>query len=227
MAAIMAGSNPAISSAKGANHYRIGPGLEITRPQGTGVVDTVIDVTEANHIIMDRDWIHGSPLVEETKAGVMEGGASSIAVINSYLNDFKCLAVNGACTDSQDIAGGDGMWSHPEGVWKAYNNFLEAAGENILHGGQVSGNQTPMDLEYRQNHFYKPPTWRTCTAGKDCYTVKNLFELKNASRVLLENNRMEGSWGGYSQFGFAIMFRHAVLGRTMTTSLCGTAILAT
>lgn len=205
MATIITPDDTPAIEAQGADHYRLGPGLEITRKQRIGTVHTVVDVRGADHIILDRDWIHGSPLVEETKVGVHLGGATSIAVINSYMNDFKCLEYIGTCTDAQDIVGGDGIWSHPEGVWKAYNNFLEAAGENILHGGQPFGNQTPYDLEYRENHFYKPPTWRTCTIAKDCYIVKNLFELKNAARVLLEDNMMEGSWGGYTQSGFAIL----------------------
>ena len=33
---------------------------------------------------------------------------------------------------------------------------------------------------------------------------KNLFELKNAQRVLFEGNILENSWGGFSQRGFAI-----------------------
>jgi hypothetical protein len=35
--------------------------------------------------------------------------------------------------------------------------------------------------------------------------VKNLFELKNGVRVLLDSNVMEYSWGGFSQVGFGIL----------------------
>ena len=35
--------------------------------------------------------------------------------------------------------------------------------------------------------------------------VKNLFELKNAQRVLFDSNIMENTWGGFSQAGFAIL----------------------
>ena len=210
MAAIVSPkSAPAISVPKTgvANYYRLGPGLEVTRAKGTGINYQLITLgINADHVILDRDWIHGSPLVEETTNGVGVGGSNYIAVINSYMNDFKCVAAKGACTDAKTIGGGDDVLPHAEGVWKAYNNFLEASGENILHGGALYGNQTPMDLEYRENHFYKPPTWRTCDRATGCYVVKNLFELKNGSQVLLEGNRMEGSWGGYSQAGFAILF---------------------
>jgi hypothetical protein len=189
----------------GANYYRLGPGLEITRTLGTGIVFDMAVVTGADHIIFDRDWIHGSELFEETTNGVKLGGATNVAVINSYLNDFKCLAFVGACTDAHAISGGDGLQTHAEGTWKAYNNFIEASGENILHGGALKGNEVPMDLDYRENHFYKPLSWHACTPKVSCYVVKNLFELKNASRVLLEGNLMEGSWGGYTQSGFAIL----------------------
>jgi hypothetical protein len=37
------------------------------------------------------------------------------------------------------------------------------------------------------------------------FIAKNLLELKNAQRVLVEGNIMEYSWGGFSQSGFAIL----------------------
>src|SRR5262249_50092214 len=35
--------------------------------------------------------------------------------------------------------------------------------------------------------------------------VKNIFELKNAQRVLFEGNLLENCWGGFSQNGYAIL----------------------
>jgi len=37
------------------------------------------------------------------------------------------------------------------------------------------------------------------------FIVKNLLEIKNAERLLLEGNVMEGSWGGFSQRGWGIV----------------------
>ena len=37
------------------------------------------------------------------------------------------------------------------------------------------------------------------------FIVKNLFELKVGTRVLFESNVLEGSWGGFTQVGFAIV----------------------
>ena len=46
----------------------------------------------------------------------------------------------------------------------------------------------PSDVTIRRNHFHKRPEWR----GK--WSVKNLFELKCARRVLVEGNVFENNW---------------------------------
>jgi hypothetical protein len=194
-----------ISGIAGAAYYRLGPGLEITRTPGTGIVYDMAVMAGMDHIIFDRDWIHGDELFEETNTGVLMTGATNIAVIHSYLNDFKCKALVGTCTDSHAIAGGDGIQTHAEGTWKVYDNFLEASTENIMFGGGMKGNEVPVDIEIRENYLYKPPSWRTCVPKVNCYVVKNLFELKNGSRVLFEGNLLEGSWGGYTQSGWAVL----------------------
>ncbi len=58
----------------------------------------------------------------------------------------------------------------------------------------------PSDIEIRRNHFFKPPSW------KGVWTVKNLFELKSAQRVLIEGNVMENNWVD-GQVGFAILLK--------------------
>jgi hypothetical protein len=55
--------------------------------------------------------------------------------------------------------------------------------------------------------MFKPTTWMPGTPnfiGKS-FIAKNLFEIKNAERLLLEGNIMENSWGGFSQVGFGIV----------------------
>jgi hypothetical protein len=109
--------------------------------------------------------------------------------------------------DSQAIAGGLG--DNQMGPYKIVDNFLEAASENILLGGG-SATTTPADIEIRRNHMFKPQIWMAgqpgFVGGRDgnAFIVKNLFELKNAQRVLFEGNVLENSWGGFSQEGFAI-----------------------
>ena len=105
---------------------------------------------------------------------------------------------------------GGGNGNDPTGTFKIVNNFLEAAGENILFGGSgASVNQT--DIEIRRNHLFKPMIWKQGEPGYtpsptgDPYIVKNNFELKNAQRVLFEANLLENSWGGFTQTGFSIL----------------------
>jgi len=192
----------------GANHYRL-VGLEITRDPGATVYNLVL--TEkggaADHIVFDRVWMHGTDQ-DETNRGIMLTATTYVAVVDSFFSDFKCIAVSGACVDSQAIAGGLG--EKPMGPYKIVNNFLEAAGESIIFGGGHA-TVTPADIEIRHNYLFKPSFWRPDhpqfkgAANGRPFIVKNLFELKNAQRVLFEENVLENAWGGFSQTGFGIL----------------------
>ncbi len=188
----------------GANHYRL-IGLEITA--GGNFHNLVEFLGPADHIIFDRLWMHGTAQGEVTR-GILLGQSRHVAIIDSFFSDFHCVAKTGTCGDSQTIAGGIG--DGPMGPYKIVNNFLEAAGENIMFGGG-RGSATPQDIEVRHNHMFKPSTWMKgqpgYVGGKDGnpFIVKNLFELKNAQRVLLEGNIMENTWGGFTQAGFGIV----------------------
>jgi len=65
----------------------------------------------------------------------------------------------------------------------------------------------PSDIEIRHNHFVKPLSWKADdpTYAGTAWTVKNLFELKNAQRVLVDGNVFEYNWPA-AQNGFAILF---------------------
>jgi hypothetical protein len=192
----------------GANHYRF-MGLEITRASGPVVSALAIAPgrATANHLIFDRVWMHGTAQDETTRA-INLNGMSYVAVVDSFFTDFHCTAITGSCTDAQVLAAGGGNLL--TGPFKVVNDFLEAAGENILFGGGAA-TMTPADIEIRGNHFFKPMTWKPGepgfvggTSGRP-FIVKNLFELKNAQRVLLEGNLLENCWGGFSQNGFAVL----------------------
>jgi hypothetical protein len=193
----------------GANHYRF-IGLEVTRDT-PGFVIYNLFMTEqegtTDHVVYDRLWLHGASQ-DETNRGIALGGSSYVAVVDSYFTDFHCTAVTGACVDSQAIAGGVG--DNPMGPYKIVNNFMEAGAETVLFGGGRA-KFAPTDIEIRRNHMFKPLTWMKgnpqfvgATNGRP-FIVKNLFELKNASRVLLDGNILENSWGGFSQLGFGIL----------------------
>lgn len=198
------GGEPAIKTATGAHHYRF-IGVEI-RPSsdtflyqlvqlGTATETSVDDLP--HHIIFDRCYLHGDP-VKGARRGIALNSRHT-AVIDSYLADFKEVGA-----DSQAIAG----WNGP-GPFKIVNNYLEGAGENVLFGGADPSipDLVPSDIEIRRNHFFKPLSWKI---GHPAYAgtpwdVKNLFELKNARRVLIEGNLFEHNWL-HAQTGFAILF---------------------
>ena len=109
-------------------------------------------------------------------------------MIDSHLSDFKEVGA-----DSQAIAG----WSGP-GPYRIANNYLEGAGENVMFGGADPSikDLVPSDIEIVRNHIAKPLTWKIgdpSYAGT-AWSVKNLLELKNARRVLIEGNLFERNW---------------------------------
>jgi len=193
--------------APGANHYRL-LGLEITRAVGTGIDYQLVSAAgAADHLVLDRVWLHGTTQ-DDTKNGINFGGMTYAALIDSYATDFHCTAVSGACTDAKVIGGGNSQL--PGGPFKITGNFLEASGENILFGGGAA-TTTPADIEIRHNHFFKPLIWLPGQPGfvggasGHPFMVKNLLELKNAQRVLIEGNIFENSWGGFSQAGYLML----------------------
>jgi Putative Ig domain/Bacterial Ig-like domain (group 2) len=200
-------TNGPIQLANVANFYRF-IGLEITRANGVGG-SAVLFRSEgtSNHIIVDRSWVHGQAQ-DETRDGIVLNGASYVAIVDSYLNDFHCISGTGSCTDAHAIAGGNSQTQ--DGPFLIQGNFLEASGEGILFGGGPA-TTTPADIEVIGNHFFKPLQWMEGNSpfvgGPDGhpFIVKNHFELKNAMRVLVEANLMENSWGGFTQAGHGIV----------------------
>lgn len=196
---------PALRTEPGAHHYRL-IGIEIAPATqdaliydlvslGSGEQTSLDDVP--NNISIDRSYIHtfsDTPL----KRGVALNSAST-EITNSYIAGFKVVG-----QDSQAIGG----WNGP-GPFRIINNYLEGAGENVMFGGATPtiSNLVPSDIEIRRNHFAKPRSWRE---GDPSYagtrwSVKNLFELKNAQRVTIDGNLFEYNWAD-AQNGFAILF---------------------
>jgi hypothetical protein len=193
----------------GANHYRL-LGLELTRSTGTRGAPSLISLApggSAEYIVVDRSWLHGTAK-DETDQGFSLDGTNYVAIVDSYFSDFHCTAMTGACTDSHAMSGGLGR--HQDGPYLIQNNFLEASGEAILFGGG-GATVTPTDITISSNHFFKPWQWMKGSPnfqGGDSghpFIVKNHLELKNAIRVLAEDNLMENVWGGFSQPGYAIV----------------------
>jgi hypothetical protein len=197
----------AIRLADGANHYRI-LGLELTRPVGmTGGAKLIMALGVADHIVLDRSWLHGTTQ-DETHAGFALNGTRYVAVVDSYFNDLKCVAITGTCTDAHAVAGG--VSNTQDGPYLIQNNFLEASGESVMFGGGPA-TTTPTDIQIIHNHFFKPWQWMRGQpnfvggVSGNPFIVKNHMELKNAIRVLAEANLMENSWGGFSQTGYGVL----------------------
>jgi len=195
---VSSNSAPAFQTDRGAHHYRL-VGLEITVASDVPLIYNLVafgDESTAvlsqvpSNLILDRVYIHGVP-ANDLRRGVALNSASS-AVIDSYISE-----VHEVGADSQAIAG----WNGP-GPFKIIDNYLEAAGENVIFGGgdPAITNLVPSDIEIRGNHMFKPVSWRTAA-----WTVKNLFELKNAQRVLIDGNIFEHNWPA-AQNGYSILF---------------------
>jgi hypothetical protein len=200
---------PAIATEAAAHHFHF-VGVEITTAHAeTGApIDALVRLEgrggqiasrEApTDIIFDRCYIHGAPN-GDVRRGIALNSART-AIVDSYLADF-----HQAGADSQAIMG----WNGP-GPFKIVNNYLEAAGENLVFGGAdpTIVNNVPSDIEVRGNYFYKPLTWKAgdaSYAGKR-WQVESMLALKNAQRVVIEDNVMEHNWSEGGGDGFAIRF---------------------
>jgi hypothetical protein len=136
--------------------------------------------------------IRGDPTQGQKRGIALNSAATTIRFCD--IRDIKAVG-----QDSQAIAG----WNGP-GPFAIEDNYLEAAGENVLFGGAdpTIRDLVPSDITIRGNHVTKPLAWRERASP---WSVKNLLELKNARRVLIENNVFEYSWLA-SQTGYAILF---------------------
>lgn len=196
-------SGSVIQAAPGAHHFRfveleIAPAAGVALPVLVELGAAAQDLAAVpHHIIIERCYLHG-----DAKRGSRRGIALNsrhTAVVQSFLSDFKEVGA-----DSQAIAG----WNGP-GPFLIANNYLEAAGENLMFGGADPRIEelVPSDIEIRNNKFSKPLRWKVDDARYEGteWAIKNLFELKNARRVVVEGNVFEFNWP-HAQNGFAILF---------------------
>jgi hypothetical protein len=203
MPKLVSSSETIVDADPGAHHYRF-VGIEFAPVAGSFVRELVqfggkqSDLAALpHHLIIDRCYLRGDP-----RRGARRGVALNsrdTAIENSYLADFKEVGA-----DSQAIAGWNGS-----GPFRIANNYLEAAGENVMFGGgdPSIADLVPADIEIVRNHFSKPLRWKADdpTYEGTAWAVKNLFELKNARRVLVDGNLFEYNWP-HAQNGFALLF---------------------
>jgi hypothetical protein len=200
------GHGPAVVSTKArAHHYKL-VGLEITSDPAASIADLVTlgDGSEAqdtlaevpHHFIVDRCLIRASEH-QAAKRGVALNSAETV-ISNSYVAGFKLVG-----EDAQAVA----MWNGP-GPYLIENNYLEAAGENVLILGASNWipNLIPADVTIRRNHVAKPLSWypKDASYAGTPWTVKNLLEFKTGKRVTVEGNLFEYVWQS-GQDGMAII----------------------
>ena len=213
---VSANSAYALSTTNGAHHYRF-IGIEFTIGAGvtsnTGIVvlGSGAETTAAqipNNLIFDRCYIHGN-----ATANVQNGmrlNSASTSVIDSYFDQSQATTLAGSF-ESHCIGGYNGP-----GPYKLVNNTFSSAAIPVIFGGattSISGT-IPSDMEIRNNLFTRPRSWRPGDANyvANQWYVKNLFELKNAQRVLFDGNVLEHNWpqagttmDGSGQAGYAIL----------------------
>lgn len=194
-----AGGSPALATAPGAAYWNI-IGVEfpftpggfndiIRLGDGSNAQNTLSQVPQ--NIILDRCYIHGDPVIGQKRGISLQSGNTVIK--NCYISDIFNTG-----QDTQGIAG----WNGP-GPYLIDNNYIEAATENVLFGGNdvYIANQLPSDVTFTNNYVTKKTAWR----GKG-YNVKNLLELKIGQRMVFDNNIFEYNWSGEGQTGYAIVF---------------------
>jgi hypothetical protein len=196
---------PVVKTEAGAHHYKF-VGIEFSTASAQVVVYDLIRLGDndqttlqavPHHLMIDRSYIHGFD-TQDVQRGISLNSAET-SITNSYISE-----VHGKGYDTQAICG----WNGP-GPFKIINNYLEGAGENVMFGGADAKirNLVPSDIEIRENYFFKPLSWKVdhpSYAGRH-WTVKNLFELKNARRVTIDRNIFENNWVD-AQAGYAVVF---------------------
>jgi len=149
---------PAVRTAPGAHHWRLqllelgpnqrGYGDILVVGDGSSAQDSLDQVPRA--IVLDRLYVHGDPLLGQKRGLALN--AADVTVQGCYISDIKAIG-----QDTQAIGG----WNGP-GPYTIENNYLEAAGENVLFGGaapSIAG-VVADGIVFRRNYVSRPVSWR-------------------------------------------------------------------
>ncbi len=201
-------SYPAITAELRAHHYHF-VGIEITTNfkkvydlvrfgfnalKGREHATSVDQLPEK--IVFERCFLHGNR-TGDLRTGITMN-VKSFAIFDSYISE-----VHERGADSQALIGFNSV-----GPFKIVNNYLEAAGENILFGGADPkiDQLVPEDILIERNYIYKPLRWKKGHPDYEEYwVVKNSLEFKSARRAMVRGNIFENCWPA-GQNGKAILF---------------------
>ena len=103
-----------------------------------------------HHIVLSHLYIHGDPVWGQKRGIALN--AAAVTIRDSHISDCK-----GVGQDTQAIGG----WNGP-GPYTIENNYLEAAGENVMFGGADPAipNLVADGITFRGNFVSKPMAWR-------------------------------------------------------------------
>lgn len=201
-------SYPAITAELRAHHYHF-VGIEITTThkktydlvrfgfnalKGREHATSVDQLPEK--IVFERCFLHGNR-TGDLRSGITMN-AKSFAIFDSYISE-----VHERGADSQALVGFNSI-----GPFKIVNNFLEAAGENIMFGGADPkiDQLVPADILIERNYLFKPLRWKKGHPDYDEYwVVKNSLEFKSGRRAMVRGNLIENCWPA-GQNGKAVLF---------------------
>ena len=147
----------AIRTAPFAHHWRLSYLAFAATIDGSGDVIQLGDGSSAQNsyaqiphdLILDHLYVHGDPLLGQKRGIALN--AASVTIRDSYVSECK-----GVGMDTQAIAG----WNGP-GPFTIENNYLEAAGENVMFGGSDPAitDLVPTGITFRKNYLSRPMAW--------------------------------------------------------------------
>lgn len=193
----------------GSNGWRF-IGLELTHDYpGPYIVYRLIEVG-GSRVSFEQCYIHGYPGYQWQRRAFLIAGCD-IQVWDSWISEWH------DDSDSQAIwvinrADYSGIYS-PAANDRIHieNNHISGAAETIMLGDGTASYASRY-VTILRNRFYKPPTWQQFLrtghwSGPDWISdpnpnwdgilrvIKNIFEIKAAQHVLVQNNLMENCWG--------------------------------
>ena len=144
-------ADPALRTAPGAHHWDI---RHLDFPANQGGFGEILQIGDGSsaqnslalvphHIILNHVYVHGDPYVGQKRGTALN--AAHVTISDSYIAECK-----GISQDTQAIGG----WNGP-GPYTIQNNYLEAAGENVMFGGADPSipNLVADGITVRRNYF--------------------------------------------------------------------------
>lgn len=205
-----ASENAAIYAASNAQRYRF-VGINFTDNNSYTVNYAFIQTgrggsggTNTGYFVFDRVLFRPTSNIPTGRAIYADADVGNVAIIDSY-----CSGVYGTTSligDTQCF-----LFISNAGPILIRNNYLSAAGENVMFcGGEpfninVNQQYMPKDITIQRNLFEKETsTWNTDNG----YTVKTLFETKCGNRILVEGNIFQNQTGYQGDVAFRLTPRN-------------------